>query len=222
MSDTDTPSPTPDVKAPVVRQGDVWPLLYFGTRGLLRWLYTLNGGVQVEGRENVPKKGAAIIAPNHASHTDPPLIAIANRRPVTIMAKEELFSIPFIGPYIDHLGMFAVKRGVADRAALRLALERLAQGRLLVIFPEGTRGDGITLQEPERGLGLMAMKSGVPVIPAFIYGTNKMMPRGDSKIHRAKVGVVYGKAIMPSDFSGKRAGDELAAAVMQAIEALRR
>ena len=207
------PNPTPT--------GDIYPPIYVPTRTVLWWLYSLNGGVTIEGAENIPTHGPAIIAPNHVSHTDPPLIAITNkRRPVTIMAKEELFHIPVIGPYIRALGMFPVNRGSADRAALKVALDALANGRLLVIFPEGTRGDGVTLQEPERGLGLMAMKSGAPVIPAYIHGTSKMMPRG-GKIHRARVGMVYGKPILPQDYTGKGAGDQLATDVMNSIAALR-
>lgn len=203
------------------RQGDVYPLLYVFTRTALWWLYALAGGVTVEGREHIPATGPAIIAPNHISHTDPPLIAISNRRPVTIMAKEELFKIPILGPYIDHLGTFPVRRGAADRAALRMTLDRLAQGRLVLIFPEGTRGDGITLQQPERGMGMIAIKSGAPVVPAAVWGTNRMMPRGKSGIRRAKVGVIYGKPIHPQDFSGKTAGDDLAKAVMAGIEELK-
>ena len=219
-SDNDkTSRPTPAARP--LRHGDHFPLLYKLTRSAIYGMYSLNGGVSVQGGENIPQSGAAIIAPNHVSHTDPPLIAITNRRPVTIMAKEELFKVPVMGPYITHLGMFSVKRGAADRAALRMALDRLAAGRLLVIFPEGTRGDGISLQEPERGLGLIAMKSGAPVIPAYVHGTAKMLPRGAGKIQRAHVGVIYGKPILPQDFSGRTAGDDLTTAVMAAIAALR-
>jgi 1-acyl-sn-glycerol-3-phosphate acyltransferase len=203
-------------------RGDVYPLLYVFTRTVLWWLYNFNGGVTIEGAENVPASGGAIIAPNHVSHTDPPLIAITNRRPVTIMAKDDLFKIPVLGPYIDHLGTFPVKRGTADRVALRMALDRLAAGRLVLIFPEGTRGDGITLQPPERGMGLIAMKSGAPVIPTCIHGTDIMMPRGHSGIRRAKVGVTYGKPILPQSFSGRTAGDDLAKAVMEAVDAMRK
>lgn len=213
-----TPEPKP-VHPPT---GDVYPPIYVPTRTVLWWLYNLNGGVTIEGAENIPAHGPAIIAPNHVSHTDPPLIAITSqRRPVTIMAKEELFHIPVIGPYIRALGMFPVNRGSADRAALKVALDALANGRLLVIFPEGTRGDGVALQEPERGLGLMAMKSGAPVVPAYIHGTSVMMPRGGSKIRRAKVGVTYGKPILPQSYTGKGAGDALAGDVMSAIGRLR-
>ncbi len=117
--------------------GDVYPPIYVPTRTVLWWLYNLNGGVTIRGSgEHSRLTARRFIAPNHASHTDPPLIAITNqRRPVTIMAKEELFHIPVIGPYIRALGMFPVNRGSADRAALKIALDALANGRLLVIFP---------------------------------------------------------------------------------------
>ena len=226
-----TPIDSPPAEAPnskssehareVLRQGDFYPLLYVFSRTALWWMFCLNGGVTIEGAENVPRSGAAIIAANHSSHTDPPLIAATNRRPVTIMGKEELFRVPILGPYIRHLGTFPVKRGTADRVALRMAIDRLAAGRLVLMFPEGTRGDGVNLQSPERGMGLIAVKSGAPVIPTYIHGTSKMMPRGQSGFHRAKGGVVYGKPVDPKHFSGKTAGEEIGAAVMAAIEAMR-
>jgi 1-acyl-sn-glycerol-3-phosphate acyltransferase len=203
------------------RSGDYYSTLYVPTRTALWWLYNLLGGVSIHGAENIPAVGPAIIAPNHYSDADPPLIAITNqRRPVTIMAKDSLFEPPVFGPYIKHLGAFPVKRGQADRQALRMAMDRLEQGRLLLIFPEGQRGDGIALQEPQRGLGLIAMKTGAPVIPAFIYGTDKMLPKG-GKVRRAKVGVIYGEPILPKSFSGKSAGDDLGAAVMAKIAAMK-
>jgi 1-acyl-sn-glycerol-3-phosphate acyltransferase len=132
------------------------------------------------------------------------------------MAKESLFKPAVFGPYIAHLGAFPVNRGQADRKALRMAIDRLENGRLLLIFPEGQRGDGINLQPAQRGLGLIATKTGVPVIPTLIYGTNKMLPKGGG-LHRAKVGVKYGEQILPSSFSGKTAGDDLSSAVMAKI-----
>ncbi len=215
--DEKQPSPTPKDGKP----GDFFPLLYKGTRAALRFIYTVNGGITVIGHENIPLTGPAIIAPNHVSMADPPLIAVALKRPVTIMAKEELFKVPVIGPYITHLGAFSVTRGTADRVALRMALNHLALGRLLLIFPEGTRGDGLTLQEPERGLGMLARMSGAPVIPTFISGTSTMLPRGKAGIYRAHVGVQFGKQIDPKEFTGKGAGDELAKRVMEKIEEMR-
>jgi 1-acyl-sn-glycerol-3-phosphate acyltransferase len=197
--------------------GDYFSTFYVPTRTALWWLYNLLGGVSIAGAENIPKTGPAIIAPNHYSDADPPLIAITNqRRPVTIMAKESLFKPPVFGPYIAHLGAFPVKRGLADRNALRLAIDRLENGRLLLLFPEGQRGDGVNLQPPQRGLGMIAMKTGAPVIPTYIYGTTKMLPKGGG-LHRAKVGVVYSEPILPQSFSGKGAGDSLAAVVMAKI-----
>lgn len=205
------------VKGKSTPTGDYYSALYVPTRTALWWIYNLNGGVTIQGSENIPKSGAVIIAPNHMSDADPPLIAITCRpRPVTIMAKDSLFKIPVLGPYITHLGAFPVNRGQADRNALRMAMDRLDNGRLLLIFLEGQRGDGINLQPPQRGLGLIATKSGAPVIPAFIYGTNTMLPKG-GKPHRAKVGVIYAEPIYPQSFSGRSASDDLTAAVMAKI-----
>src|SRR5665213_938282 len=113
-------------KPPSTPTGDIYSTLYVPTRTALWWIYNLLGGVSIEGKENIPATGPAIIAPNHSSDADPPLIAITNkRRPVTIMAKDSLFKAPIFGAYIRHLGAFPVRRGIADRNALRMAIERL-------------------------------------------------------------------------------------------------
>jgi 1-acyl-sn-glycerol-3-phosphate acyltransferase len=172
------------------------------------------------GHENVPVTGPAIIAPNHASHVDPPFVATSLRRQNRTMAKIELFSAPILGPILPYVGGFPVKRGTADRTAIRTAIEHLAAGRLVVIFPEGRRGDGVNLQAPERGFAMIALKSGAPVIPTYISGTNKMLPRGAKRLRRHPIQIRFGPPIDPKLYTGKDANDALAKDVMAAIEAL--
>ena len=137
---------------------------WFLFRGLFRW--------QVTGLENVPA-GGAIIAPNHRSFWDIPMIGLALRgRRTHFMAKSELFQNPIFGSIIRALLAFPVKRGAPDRTAIRYAIEILKQGDLVAIFPEGTRGKNGKLGEAEPGLALIAAKAGVPIVPVGISGSH--------------------------------------------------
>ena len=137
---------------------------WFLFRVLCRW--------QVTGLENVPASGA-IIAPNHRSFWDIPLIGLALRgRRTHFMAKSELFQNPIFGSIIRALLAFPVKRGAPDRTAIRHAIEILKQGDLVAIFPEGTRGKNGKLGEAEPGLALIAAKASVPIVPVGISGSH--------------------------------------------------
>ena len=109
-------------------------------RAVLNFIFFVIFRLHVEGRENVPPKGAIIVAPNHKSDWDPPLIGVAfDTRIIHYMAKEELFKNPIFGWIIRQFGTFPVKRGAVDRTAIRQAIRELKAGNPLGIFPEGTR-----------------------------------------------------------------------------------
>ncbi|MEZ0326336.1 MAG: lysophospholipid acyltransferase family protein [Fimbriimonas sp.] len=143
---------------------------YFGTHGGLR---TMNHG-------NVPASGGVLLAPNHVSHLDPPAACCALHRPVHCMAKEELFKNKLFGWLITALAAFPVKRGEGDTESIRTAMALLEAGEVVLLFPEGTRGDGTTLQPISRGVALLAKRTGVPVVPVGITGTHLVMPRDKS------------------------------------------
>jgi glycerol-3-phosphate dehydrogenase (NAD(P)+) len=123
------------------------------------------------GLEQIPRSGPAIIASNHRSFFDPFVIGTMSRRPVYYVAKSELFRNPVLAWFLSALGAFPVERGVGDRDAIRTATELLARGELVLIFPEGTRTRPGPLGSPKRGVGRLALESGVPVIPVSIIGT---------------------------------------------------
>lgn len=163
----------------------------------VRWLvrvffFRLGGGFRSIGAENIPASGPVIVAPNHMSNADPPAVACGARRRMRFMAKIEMFNSPFAWLF-RSLGAFPVRRGEGDTEAIRLSMQMLEEGEALVVFPEGNRGDGITLSPLSRGVAMLAKKSGAAVVPAGIVGSQKKMPRGQAVPRFAKVTIVYGK-----------------------------
>jgi 1-acyl-sn-glycerol-3-phosphate acyltransferase len=130
--------------------------------------------LRIEGADRIPAAGPAIIAPNHKSFMDAFFVAMATRRPVRFMAKAELFRAP-LGALLRRLGAFPVRRGAGDLGALQTARAILADGGLVVLFPEGTRvEDADALGAPHHGAGRLALATGAPIVPAAIAGTARM------------------------------------------------
>ncbi|MBQ8193803.1 MAG: 1-acyl-sn-glycerol-3-phosphate acyltransferase [Oscillospiraceae bacterium] len=152
-------------------------MFYSFLRNLCRIFYIIVYRITVIGEENIPKeKGGYIIASNHVSNNDPPVVGITFKGKYTFMAKEELFhKNPIFTWLITKLGAFPVKRGAKDGAqAIQKALESLKNGRIFVIFPEGTRSKDGELGRAKSGVTLVAAQAKVPVVPVFIkYGRKK-------------------------------------------------
>ena len=144
--------------------------------------------VSFEGKENIPESGGYIVACNHRSNWDPPLLAEAFPRQVFFMAKEELFRIPVLGQILRWVGAFGVERGAGDFSALDHAVKLIEQGGLLGIFPEGTRSkDGKPLR-PKSGMAMIARQAKAGVIPCAVVM--------DGPVHfRSKVKIKIGKPI---------------------------
>jgi len=163
---------------------------------LFKRLFRFIFGVKVSGAENIPAEGPFIIASNHRSYIDPPVIASVFPEPVFFVAKEELFRNPFIGFILKHLAAIPVKRGGMDKRALKSSLTVLKGGCYLCIFPEGTRAGKGTFLKPKPGVGMLVLKSGVKVIPVYLGGTDDVMPRGTlfPKLF-GRIKVVIGKPV---------------------------
>lgn len=166
---------------------------------------------EIIGRENMPQDGAVILAANHMSNWDPPLVATFLKRPVSYMAKIELFKNPIFGAAIRSCHAFPVKRGAADRGAIKAAMQVLKQGRCLGLFPEGTRSRTGRMKKAEAGVGLIAAMTDAPVVPAAIIGTDRIFANGG---HFPKLKVIYGE---PMHFAGDRKDKEQLEAFSQAI-----
>lgn len=146
---------------------------------------------RVIGKEDVPSTEGVILAANHVSYVDPLFIGVALvERQLHFLAKEELFRFPLFGALIRELHAFPVRRGQGDHAAVRQCLRLLAEGEMLLMFPEGTRGDGMALLEAEEGIGFLAARSGCPVVPVYVQGTDDVLPRG-KRIPRVRPVAVY-------------------------------
>ena len=137
----------------------VWPLLF-------QWRYT--------GAEHVPVSGPALICANHRAWADPVALSLACPRRVHFMAKSELFRFPPLNWLLPMMGAFPVRRGEPDRAALRRGFQLLADGKLLGMFPEGTRSRDGRLGRAEPGAALLAAKSGAALVPAAIVGDYRL------------------------------------------------
>lgn len=172
---------------------------YFGARGICRIVLRWLGRWRVEGLSRLPRQGGVLVIANHVSDSDPLVVGSALPRPAWYMAKAELFEIPFLGPLIRALHAFPVKRGTADRAALSRALELLAAGEVVVVFPEGR--DSVTgdLQPFEAGAALLALRSGVPVVPIGLRGTSEFLPMYHFIPRPARVLVRFGSPLSFED-----------------------
>jgi len=144
------------------------------------------------GTEHVPAQGAVLLVANHSSLLDPPLVGGVTPRRLTFLAKAELFEIPCLGRLIRRLGARPLRREGADASALRIAQRVLQEGGALLVFPEGTRGDEGVLREAKPGAALLAMQTGAAVVPVYVHGSGRALPRGRSLPRPAKVVVTFG------------------------------
>ena len=164
----------------------LWRLI----RVVVRIIAAIIFDIHTVGRQNVTETGPLIIASNHLSWADVPLIPAFLKRKVVYMAKEETFRGKGSW-FVRFLGAFPVKRGEADRQSLRTAEEQLKAGRVLSIFPEGTRSKIHTLGQAHAGMGMIALRSGAPVIPVAIYGSEKSF-----KKFRPHITIIYGEPMI--------------------------
>jgi 1-acyl-sn-glycerol-3-phosphate acyltransferase len=187
---------------------------YDVSKALVRALARTLWRARVFGVQNVPMSGPVIVACNHVSYLDPPLMGCLFPRRISYMAKKELFEMPVVGPMIRALGAYPVDRHGSATAAIRRSLSVLEAGGAVGIFPEGTRNRDGTVA-PQTGVALLASLAKAPVVPACVVGTKRAM-------HLARVDVAFGAPLsLAADRKATR--EELAKftnTVMSAIERL--
>ena len=130
------------------------------------------------GLEHVPKDGPLVVASNHGSHLDPPLLGHALGRPVAFMAKAELFAVPLLGSVIRACGAYPVRRGASDREAIRTATAKLDEGWATGVFLDGTRQANGRVNNPLPGAALLAARSGAPLLPVAIVNSHRALGSG--------------------------------------------
>ncbi len=161
------------------------------------------------GREQVPVAGGFVFAPSHRSMLDIPWLAATTRRRIRFMGKASLFRVPVLGWVFSTLGGFPVERDGSDRGPLRESLAILQQGEPLAVYPEGTRQHGREIQPLQAGAAYLAIKTGVPIVPVAIAGSEEPF-RGPHRLPRFGKGVVLvGEPIQPPADSGSVVRREL-------------
>jgi 1-acyl-sn-glycerol-3-phosphate acyltransferase len=170
--------------------GPLGPVFYGFFRAVFALSYNTVWRRRVVGIENVPRAGGAILAANHASFADPPLVGSAVPRRVFFMAKQELFDAPFFGWVIKQLNAFPIRRVERDMGAFRMAQRILTSGECLIVFPEGTRQRDGNFGKARPGVGMLALKAGVPVVPIYVHNSRKLGSL-------APLTVVFGEPLSP-------------------------
>jgi 1-acyl-sn-glycerol-3-phosphate acyltransferase len=141
------------------------------------------------------EEGPLILASNHQSYFDPPLVGICSRRGVYYLARKTLLQIPLLGKLLPHINVILVDRDGNDMSALKTVIRTVKSGNGVVLFPEGTRSPDGTLQKGKAGIGLVIAKTGAPVQPMRIFGSHEAFPKGSGKITACPITVVVGEPI---------------------------
>jgi 1-acyl-sn-glycerol-3-phosphate acyltransferase len=176
-------------------------LFYRICRNLLVGILAVWFRPRVRGRESVPLEGPAIIAPVHRSYVDFAFTPFLTRRKLFFMAKEELWNSARFGRLLEIWGVFPVHRTGADRESVKRAEEVLRRGELLVMFPEGSRRYGDTVEELLEGVAFLSARTGAPIVPVGISGSERSMPKGSVFPKPIGITVSVGEPIEPESLS---------------------
>ena len=178
--------------------------------GLLRMVFR----IRVIGADALPRHGPVLVAGNHTGFLDGPIVYMMLPRPSAFLVKSELYSGPW-AKLLAFAHQIPVHRGSPDRTALRRALDVLAGGGVLGVFPEGTRGEG-RLESVQHGIGYLALRAGCPIVPVVCLGTAEALPKGKKLPRlRAPVDVIFGPAFELEVTGDPRARSTIADAAEQ-------
>jgi 1-acyl-sn-glycerol-3-phosphate acyltransferase len=199
-------SPGPSAAAPGRHQEfPIEPTRKLGYR-ILRRLFTLLLGAwfrpHVVGKEHIPATGPVILAPVHRSFADFGFTAFCTERKLFFMTKDSMWKNRWLGKLLIYVGAFPVHRESADREALQRAEEVLKQGQVLVLFPEGTRRAGPVIEDLMEGAAFLSARTGAPIVPIGIGGSDLSMPKGQAISKPYTIQVVIGPAIAPPARTG--------------------
>jgi 1-acyl-sn-glycerol-3-phosphate acyltransferase len=181
---------------------------FFGFFHYLSWtVYQMWFRGEVFGTENFPMEGPFLIASNHASHLDPPIVGSQVARQMRFFARKSLWNSKVARWWLDNVETIPVERDSGDIGAIKRVIQALRENRSVVLFPEGTRSPDGLLQKAKPGVGLMACKTGVPVVPCRVYGSFVAFGKGMTIPNfGSPVTVVFGTPIPASDYDDPTAG----------------
>jgi len=178
--------------------------------------------IRIEGRENVPEGGCLIVS-NHVSFMDPTTVAWGIGREIYYLARKSLFKPPFWSWFLPICNVLPIDRDGRDISGLRRIIRMLKEGHDVMLFPEGTRSPDGTLQPAEPGAGLIAIKAGVPILPARVFGTYESLSRHTKFLRFHPIRVVIGKPYLPTlpENAEKKSYAAIAQEMMDRIAALK-
>lgn len=200
-------------------------MVYRVSRSILWLFFKICFGYRAKNAKNIPASGPVIMASNHLSFLDPGAVGLATNRRVSFMARASLFHKSLLNWWAQSVGVVQVDRGKFDLSAIKGCLKALKDGRIVALFPEGTRSKDGTIKDPKGGVGFLAVKANVPVVPVFIRGSDKALPAHAKMIRLKRVEARVGKPIYPKEFllkSGVPDYEAFSKEVMRKIEELGR
>lgn len=168
---------------------------YHSARCIIRPILDVLSHLESHGSENIPKQGGVVLVSNHVSLLDPVIIGAAMDRELHFLGVDTYFRMPYLGWLFTQLNGIPIKRAAPSWQSFKKTISCLEVGKAFLIFPEGTRSTDRTLGEIKNGASFIIHHSGVPVIPVFIKGAERFMPRGAKFIRPAKLSVTFGTPI---------------------------
>jgi 1-acyl-sn-glycerol-3-phosphate acyltransferase len=195
--------------------------MYWSGWTLFRLISTLFFRVKITGQEHVPKKGGFILASNHRSYADPPVVGSSFRREYFSFAKRELFEKKLFAWWLRGVNSIPVRRGAVDRETIKFAVDVINRGYGLTFFPEGTRSKTDDFLPAKPGIGMIAIRARCPIVPVYIDGSNHLL---DCFLFKRRLKVRYGAPLtvdwLDSFEPGKEAYQQVAQQVIDRIKQL--
>jgi len=197
-------------------------MIYIIAKAILYVFCKIYFRLEVKGADNVPKKGGVLVASNHSSLLDPVIVGVGISRQTYFLTKQNLFEIPIFGLLIRVLHTIPVRREQVSVSTLKELIKSLNAKKAIILFPEGTRSVDGKLGQGKIGIGMLALKAAVPIVPVYIDGAIKAFPKDEKWIQPKKIRVVFGKPIMPnSKDTNKNNYRRISAQVMESINRLK-
>ena len=188
---------------------------YKACQGGARFGGTILWQLRAFGTGNIPREGGVLLASNHQSYLDPVLVGSCLPREMHFMARQSLFRNPVFRALIVSLNAFPIERDTADVKGVKEAIARLETGNALLVFPEGTRTRNGTIGRMKPGIGMLAERAAVPIVPVLIEGAYQVWPKGSLLPRSGRIRIVYGKPFRLKSGSEKNAGDLIRDAVVR-------